>query len=808
MTNGLGPHEPGAVEQLEELPILDPSTAYRVTDRVVRPPMSFWDRAKLLILLFGLWWILLWAALSNNPIEPFSAAVGNELKTLWWIEALFGLEVVRQIHYLISERSAGWHRFWAEGVFGGFNRFTHRINDWNRFRIGRAIKVLFFLAILAVILAGFFHTSPLVSLFQVPAAFISALPLLLQLLLYVGILLLQFVALFWFLSRGGIDTYFPGDVKTRFTDVWGQDAVLERVKESIIYLKDPDEIESRGGYVPGGILLWGPPGTGKTLIAEAVAGETHNPFVFVDPGAFTNMFMGVGILKVKGLFRKLRKLALRYGGVVVFFDEADSLGSRGALGRGGVFGPNTTPEATPWQHVGCHGGTYVDPAINAQLAAAAAPFAPPDNGPVQRSRMMAGMMGGGGGMGTLQSLLSELSGLKKPRGVVNRVVRRTLGFQPKPPPKYRIMVMMATNMPESLDEALLRPGRIDRIYKVGYPSKSGRVRTYQGYFSKVKHELTTENMERLATVTPYATGATIKDLVNESLINAIRGERQTITWEDVVKAKQLKDLGPPEDVEYVERERHAVAIHEACHAVTAVTMNRDVVIDVATIEKGGSYLGMVSQVRVEDTFTRWRTDYEGQVMVFLASLAGEKMFFAGDNSSGLGSDLEQATRIAIFMEGYWGMGRTVASHGITKEAGIGGEGPGDRRSRESRMLSGSLGNRIETKLEEMLERTRVLLEENRLQILAVAHALEQFKTVTGEDVIAIVKGTQGPLIDGSRYHTEEFREVAEEYHRKIVDAHESRNPQHIEFPVLPGLVREPLEPVGVYADQEVVDPTH
>jgi ATP-dependent Zn protease len=411
-------------------------------------------------------------------------------------------------------------------------------------------------------------------------------------------------------------------------------------------------------------------------------------------------------------------------------------------------------------------------------------------------------------MGTLQSLLSELSGLKKPRGVVNRVVRRTLGFQPKPPPKYRIMVMMATNMPESLDEALLRPGRIDRIYKVGYPSKSGRVRTYQGYFSKVKHELTTENMERLATVTPYATGATIKDLVNESLINAIRGERQTITWEDVVKAKQLKDLGPPEDVEYVERERHAVAIHEACHAVTAVTMNRDVVIDVATIEKGGSYLGMVSQVRVEDTFTRWRTDYEGQVMVFLASLAGEKMFFAGDNSSGLGSDLEQATRIAIFMEGYWGMGRTVASHGITKEAGIGGEGPGDRRSRESRMLSGSLGNRIETKLEEMLERTRVLLEENRLQILAVAHALEQFKTVTGEDVIAIVKGTQGPLIDGSRYHTEEFREVAEEYHRKIVDAHESRNPQHIEFPVLPGLVREPLEPVGVYADQEVVDPTH
>ena len=57
------------------------------------------------------------------------------------------------------------------------------------------------------------------------------------------------------------------------------------------------------------LLLWGPPGTGKTLMAEAVAGETGKPFVFVDPGAFINMFMGVGILKVKSLFRKLRKLA-------------------------------------------------------------------------------------------------------------------------------------------------------------------------------------------------------------------------------------------------------------------------------------------------------------------------------------------------------------------------------------------------------------------------------------------------------------------------------------------------------------------
>ena len=98
-------------------------------------------------------------------------------------------------------------------------------------------------------------------------------------------------------------------------------------------------------------------------------------------------------------------------------------------------------------------------------------------------------------------------------------------MRPKPPPQYRILIMMATNMPSTLDEALLRPGRIDRIYRVGYPSKAGRIRTYEGYFDKVSHELTAEQIDKLATITPYATGATIKDLVNEALIIAIRDGR-------------------------------------------------------------------------------------------------------------------------------------------------------------------------------------------------------------------------------------------------------------------------------------------
>src|SRR4051794_36473587 len=253
-------------------------------------------------------------------------------------------------------------------------------------------------------------------------------------------------------------------------------------------------------------------------MAEAVAGETGRPYVFVDPGAFINMFFGIGVLKVKRLFRKLRKLALRYGGVIVFFDEADTLGNRG----GAVAGAQHRPAGQSVFNHGCNGISYVSSSIITELLQAELDGRSSADDATPRGFIMAPNGGGGGGMGTLQALLTELSGLKKPRGIFNRVGRRILGMRPKPPPKYRILVMMATNMPEALDEALLRPGRIDRIYRVGYPSKAGRVRTYQGYLDKVAHELDDEQIDKLATITPYATGATIKDLVNEALIIAIR----------------------------------------------------------------------------------------------------------------------------------------------------------------------------------------------------------------------------------------------------------------------------------------------
>jgi len=266
----------------------------------------------------------------------------------------------------------------------------------------------------------------------------------------------------------------------------------------------------------------------------------------------------------------------------------------------------------------------------------------------------------------------------------------------------------------------------------------------------------------------------MKDLVNEALIVAIREGHERIQWEHVIKAKQLKDLGPPEDVEYIERERHAVAVHEACHAVVAYRIRHHLEIDIATIEKGGTYLGMVASIKPEDQFTSWRSEYEADVMVSLASLSGERLFFGGDSSSGVSGDLETATTIATMMEGYWGMGSTVASHGVTQRVGIGGGGrPGERGDGDDKnLLEGTLGNRIEMKLGELYARTEALVVANRREVLAVAHALETHKTLTGEDVIAVIEGRAGPLVDGRTYVDPAFLVSAETYHAAVLKAHQ------------------------------------
>jgi hypothetical protein len=188
---------------------------------------------------------------------------------------------------------------------------------------------------------------------------------------------------------------------------------------------------------------------------------------------------------------------------------------------------------------------------------------------------------------------------------------------------------------------------------------------------------------------------------------------------------------------------------------------------------------------MEEMFTDWRSTYEADILVSLASLAGERLFFDNDNSSGVTGDLQNATSMAIAMEAFWGMGQTVGSHLATKTSRmnvpIQFEDGTDRN-----VLETELGRRVEARLQRLLQQATNVIQENRFEVLAVAHALEAYKTITGEDIDAIINGYPGPLVDGRPYHQAKFIEVAESYHQRVISAHREQGRVDMALPVFAG----------------------
>ena len=184
-----------------------------------RKPAALWDRIKILLLLLGAWGVLVWGSLAGNPVLTLRDSLIINSRSNGWLLVLAGLEVVRQIHYFISERSARYNRFWTDRVFQGLDRRKSRLNDWNRFRIGRAMKWLLFLVVIDLVIAKLLGLSPAVAIFQLPIIFLQSAPFILQLAFGLLFGVIQIFGIFYFLSRGGTDVYFPDDIKTRFDDV-------------------------------------------------------------------------------------------------------------------------------------------------------------------------------------------------------------------------------------------------------------------------------------------------------------------------------------------------------------------------------------------------------------------------------------------------------------------------------------------------------------------------------------------------------------------------------------------------------------
>ncbi|MBP7692943.1 MAG: AAA family ATPase, partial [Anaerolineales bacterium] len=235
--------------------------------------------------------------------------------------------------------------------------------------------------------------------------------------------IIQFVAIFWFMSQTKMESIRPEDAKSvTFKEYWGQPTLVNLVKQWISLLSDREQFVKMGGKYINGILLYGPPGTGKTMLAKAMAGEAGIPFISVEGSGFRGMFWGVDVLRMIQFVGKAKKLAREYGACIAYIDEIDAVGAS----RGGVMG----------------GG---------------------------------GMMGGMGGMmggtsGALTRLLYEMDGIED-KPWLERLRDRWFQFIGKEAPKrtWHVLFMGSTNRPDVLDPALLRPGRFDQKINVDPP---------------------------------------------------------------------------------------------------------------------------------------------------------------------------------------------------------------------------------------------------------------------------------------------------------------------------------------------------
>jgi hypothetical protein len=139
------------------------------------------------------------------------------------------------------------------------------------------------------------------------------------------------------------------------------------------------------------------------------------------------------------------------------------------------------------------------------------------------------------------------------------------------------------------------------------------------------------------------------------------------------------------------------------------------------------------------------------------------------------------------MEGFWGMGSTVSSYSTAKKLEVGAPGgrSGKKTENPEALMRRALADRIEDKLADMLDRVESLLKDNRLEILALAHALETHRTLTGEDVEAVLEGRVGPAVDGRPYGDANFARLLEEYHRAAAEAHEGHGRVALALPEAP-----------------------
>lgn len=322
---------------------------------------------------------------------------------------------------------------------------------------------------------------------------------------------------------------------------------------------------------------------------------------------------------------------------------------------------------------------------------------------------------------TLNQLLVEMDGFESNEGII---------------------LMAATNRPDVLDPALLRPGRFDRQVVVPRPDVRGREEILKVHSRNTPLEDDVK-LSVIARSTPGFSGADLENLVNESALHAARFGKTKITMEDFEFAKDKVIMGAERKSLIIsDSEKKITAYHEAGHALVArLTPGTDPIHKVTIIPRGMA-LGVTQQLPVEDRYTLSRTDLNATIMVLLGGRAAEELVF-GERTSGAGNDLERVTDIARRMVCEWGMSEKVGPITFGKgdeQIFLGKEIAKQKDYSEETAID--IDNEKKSIVTINYEKARTLLEDNIDLLHKVAEVLLDKEVIDGKELDELIKNNK------------------------------------------------------------------
>jgi cell division protease FtsH len=334
-------------------------------------------------------------------------------------------------------------------------------------------------------------------------------------------------------------------------------------------------------------------------------------------------------------------------------------------------------------------------------------------------------------MGRARGIGPMAGGHDEKEQTLNQLLVELDGFDPS----QGIILLAATNRPEILDPALLRPGRFDRQVLVDRPDKQGRIKILAVHIRKVKLARDVR-LEEVAALTPGFTGADLANLVNEAALMATRRRADAVTMNDFTTAferivagleKRNRLLNP--------KERRVVAYHELGHALVALTLpGADPVHKVSIIPRGVGALGYTLQRPTEDRFLMSIEELENKMAVLLGGRGAEQLVF-GEVSTGASDDLMKVTDIARSMVTRYGMDATLGQATYETERGtflgMPSEGGGRRFSEDT---AREIDVAVRERIDRVYHKTLAILRERRGELESLAAKLLEKETLTAEEL--------------------------------------------------------------------------